>query len=979
MTSPASGSLSARLKKIRTSSSEDFAPFLLGTTTSWNAWTATNRLKEVTDPNSKLVISNTYEVVNIPAGSCSSGTSSPALNNYETGRVKSQTLADGSTFSYWYSTTATQPPCAGGAVTLPASLQTDLIDRRTIGRRVQFDARGNVIKNIAAIGQPEQQTTTFTYTDNLLTSLTDPLNRQTTFGYDTVGNLKTLTRLAGTADAVVTSATYDTVFNQPLTVTDPLGHTHTLRYDARGNLRSVTDPLGHVTTFAYDDQGLLISTSDALGKTSLFSYASADPLSATDPLGRTAKQLTDAVGRVTTTTDPLGNTTINTWDAMNRLTQVTDALGGLTTFSYDNNSQLLSHTDAKNQTTGYTYWPTGQVKDKTDPLGKVESYLYEPGGRLKQRTDRKGQLSGVTYDNLGRVKTIGFGATAANPTAYTSTVTLTWDNANRLTQIVDTQGGVSKTITRTYDTLDRLTQETTDQGEVNYTYDKASRRATVTLKNGPAGSQVAQPTLTYTWDNADRLTLITQAAGASNGNQAQTVAFQYDDANRPTKTTYTGGMSVNTTYTDAGEVKTLKYLKADGSVIAQGGYTYDLAGRRTGVSGDLANFIGTQGPDITDASYNAANRLLTWGGKTFSHDLNGNMTGDGVTTYTWDARDQLVGVNDTMTNAGFKYDSQGRRVSRTLGSATTAFNYDGDNFIQELDALGRSGNIRANLITGGIDQHFMRQTTVNAQPSLSWVMAEANNSTVVQADGAGNVQKSFQYTPYGSPIATTGTSTDSQRYTGREDDGTGLYYYRARYYRPDCMRFISEDPIGWASGQVNNYAYVGGNPISYLDPSGLYCMSEEAIGTIGGIAGGVLSGAINGFQRGGFPMAIVTAVTGGAMGGLAGFIGSSTVGNSSLGGAAAAVMGSGGVPVRDGFGGLVGGVFAYELAQDGMRDSHAAIVGGGIGGGVAGFVTGFMTNGVAKNVVMGGLGGVAGAALGSAIVEGLRFGNSCGQ
>ncbi|MGQ3055188.1 MAG: RHS repeat-associated core domain-containing protein [Roseateles sp.] len=828
-------------------------------------WTAANRLKQVTDPNGNLVIDNTYEIVNIPAGFCTPvGTNSPALNNYETGRVRSQKLADGSTFSFSYGSTAVQSACAGGSVFLPPSMQTDVTDRRGTVRRVEFDALGNVIKNTAALGLLQQQVTTFTYTDNLLTSLTDTLNRRTNFAYDTAGNLITLTRMAGTAEAVVTTATYDPVFNQPLTVTDPLLHKRTLRYDTRGNLVSITDPLSHVTKFTYDDRGLLISTTDPLNKTSRFTYANADPLSASDPLNRTTKQLTDAVGRVTTNIDPLGNTTVNTWDVMNRLTEITDALGGVTKFSYDNNSQLLSHTDAKNQTTRYTYHPTGQVKDKTDPLLKVESYLYEPGGQLKQRTDRKGQVSGVTYDALGRVKTIGFGATAASPTAYTSTVSLTWDSANRLRQIVDTQGGVSKTITRAYDNLDRLTQESTDQGEVNYTYDKASRRETMTLKNGPAGSQVAQPTVSYTWDNADRLTLITQAAGASNGNQAQTVAFQYDDADRVLKTTYTGGMSVNTTYTDAGEVKTLKYLKADGSVIAQGGYTYDLAGRRIGVSGDLANFIGTQQPDITDASYNAANRLLTWGGKTFSYDNNGNMLGDGATTYTWDARDQLVNIANATTPASFKYDSQGRRTARTVGSATTAFNYDGDNFIQELDALGRSGNIRANLITGGIDQHFMRQTTVAGSPSLSWVMAEANNSTVVQADGAGNVQKSFQYTPYGSSIATTGTSTDSQRYTGREDDGTGLYYYRARYYRPDCMRFISEDPIGWASGQVNNYAYVGGDPVSATDPTGEVANFGvgAAAGAITGFALAKLTGECYGVQDA-FRDAALGAVGGG--------------------------------------------------------------------------------------------------------------------
>ncbi|WP_408512664.1 RHS repeat-associated core domain-containing protein [Paraburkholderia sediminicola] len=48
-----------------------------------------------------------------------------------------------------------------------------------------------------------------------------------------------------------------------------------------------------------------------------------------------------------------------------------------------------------------------------------------------------------------------------------------------------------------------------------------------------------------------------------------------------------------------------------------------------------------------------------------------------------------------------------------------------------------------------------------------------------------------------------------------------LHYYRNRYYSPSTARFISEDPIGWASGQTNAYAYVGGNPVQFTDPRGL--------------------------------------------------------------------------------------------------------------------------------------------------------------
>jgi len=49
----------------------------------------------------------------------------------------------------------------------------------------------------------------------------------------------------------------------------------------------------------------------------------------------------------------------------------------------------------------------------------------------------------------------------------------------------------------------------------------------------------------------------------------------------------------------------------------------------------------------------------------------------------------------------------------------------------------------------------------------------------------------------------------------------GFYYMRARYYDPEVGRFVSEDPIGFEGGDVNLYAYVGGNPILLFDPSGL--------------------------------------------------------------------------------------------------------------------------------------------------------------
>ena len=70
----------------------------------------------------------------------------------------------------------------------------------------------------------------------------------------------------------------------------------------------------------------------------------------------------------------------------------------------------------------------------------------------------------------------------------------------------------------------------------------------------------------------------------------------------------------------------------------------------------------------------------------------------------------------------------------------------------------------------------------------------------------------------------TSSVAEGYAYTGREwDPESGLYYYRARYYDPKIGRFISEDPIGFGGG-INFYAYVGNNPVRFIDPFGLHTL-----------------------------------------------------------------------------------------------------------------------------------------------------------
>lgn len=60
------------------------------------------------------------------------------------------------------------------------------------------------------------------------------------------------------------------------------------------------------------------------------------------------------------------------------------------------------------------------------------------------------------------------------------------------------------------------------------------------------------------------------------------------------------------------------------------------------------------------------------------------------------------------------------------------------------------------------------------------------------------------------------------RLIGRENDGTGMYFYRATYYSPTYQRSVSQDPIGFAGGDPSLYGYVRDNPVVLVDPSGLF-------------------------------------------------------------------------------------------------------------------------------------------------------------
>ncbi len=730
---------------------------------------------------------------------------------------------------------------------------------------------GAVIRHERAIGT------------NQLLSTIDPLGRKRTLAYDGSNNVTSTTDPEGN----VTTFTYEPTFNRVATITDPLLQVTSFTYDLKGNLLTTTDPSGATTTIIYNPEGQPLTVTDPLGNVTQFTY---DPngnlITTTDPLANTSERTYDSVSRLLTVSDPRGRTSGFDYDSLNRVIGITDPANGLTQFAYDPNGNLLTVTDANNHATTYTYDVQDRLETRTDPLLRIESYAYDLNGNLKTFTDRKVQVSQFSYDQENR----RIDATYADGT----TSLFFYDSIGRLIETSDSVGGV---IQFGYDNLNRLVSELTSQGIVTYTYDLLGRRSSMAV-NG-------QVPVGYLYDAVSRLTQVAQGV--------QIVGLGYDTVGRRTTLSYPNGTSTSYAYDAASRITNITH-KAGVTPFESLTYTYDAAGNR--ISLDRTNGASVLLPDTVQAAYDAANEQVRFNSATpnLNYDANGNLIGQtdasGTTTYTWDARNRLVGISGPGMTASFIYDAIERRMSKTINGVKTDYQYDGDDIVAEIGG-GAVGALYLRSLN--IDEPFVRQSSGN-----EYYHVDALGSTMSLSDGTGSVQTTYEYGAFGKTVV-NGTSINPFQYTGRENDGIGHYYYRARYYSPQLERFINEDPIRFFGGDLNLYNYARRTPLIRKDPSGLIGLGPAAL--LGCSLGGT-SGALGARKN---------TLVGGAVGGLTGCVFSpliSVVPRGPLGG----VLGTF-------FGAVSGGVTAAAGGGGGL-DLAIGAISGAVGGGVGGFIGG---------------------------------------
>jgi RHS repeat-associated protein len=702
------------------------------------------------------------------------------------------------------------------------------------------------------------------------TQVTDANSVVTDLVYDALGRVTSITVNPGASQAV-TAFEYNEV-GDITKITRPNGAYLQYTYNTARRVTAVTNNLGEKIEYTYNLAGSVtltnIKTSGGTIKASQSkTYDELDRLlTSIGASSQTTTYAYDKTDNVTQVTDPRSKVYSNAYDSLNRLKQETDPNLYQTNTAYNGKDEVTSVTDARSNATSYVRNGFGDVIRQTSPDTGITDFWYDAAARVTKIVDARSIETDFTYDNAGRVLTKTFPASSGENVAYTYDSTTGGNKGvGRLTSVTDQSGSSAFTynalgqVTRerrviqsvtydtdyVYDADGNVTQVTYPSGRiVNYTRDSVGRITALTTKENAGASAVTiassatynpmGPLAGFTFGNGVALSLTFDqdyqltGIGAINGTTTiQDLTLGYDNAGNIT--------SIADNY-QTGRSQTFGYDNLNRLNSASGAYgalsfTYDGVGNRT------TRVVGGTTETFNHAS--TSNRLTgtTISGspvRTISYANSGQISQDvrgGSTTYDFaynnNGRLSSAALN-TVTVGTYLYNWLEQRVAKTASSTTTHY------------VLDRMGHLLSEDTSSGTaireyiwldDMPVAQIDATGMSPVIYYVHTDHLGRPQKMTDGSSALVWDALFQPFGEAYSVSGSATNLLMFPGQfYNSETALSQNWHRDYDATLGRYIQSDPIG-LDGGINTYAYVSGNPLGSVDPTGeiLLLMARGAL------------------------------------------------------------------------------------------------------------------------------------------------------
>ncbi|MDQ3036992.1 MAG: hypothetical protein M3Y87_31655 [Myxococcota bacterium] len=606
---------------------------------------------------------------------------------------------------------------------------------------------------------------------------TDEAGRARAFTYDALGGLDTASDLAGTAWAY----DYDAVVSGELRFDVESGRVWLDGGERIYGLSTSTDeleevqPWRHALSDVTSPEGEVTRWSrDASGRVDLVEY----------PYGGTEVRTYGADGQLATVTLPHGTTLAYDTDVAGRVRERTGTDGSLITYAYGAGDRVSEHTDA-----------TGTTTHHHDTVGRYTGLTQPTGASVRFGRDR--------LDRIDAVRVREPGAATDRETSYV------YDAGGNITEIHDPLGGITA-----------------------MTYDAAGRLATRTLPNGVLS--------TWAYDVRSRIASITHATAT--GTVLASVAYVRAPSGEPTRITREDGTYVEYGYDAALRLERETYYDASAVQVDEITYAYDQDGNRT-------RRVTSAGEEIY--TYGSGSRLtdISVGGvpiATYAYDGAGRVTtmtrGADERVLAWDADDHVTSITRGTEEVVFDFDALGRRVRaerRTAGVRTDAHRYViAPTLAESLEsphmAITDAGAPRVGWVFQGEHPLFRYDPMTG---DIVYYLQDSMGSTIGLVGTTPTTTATIHYDGFGTERAATGPLASLPAASGGDfrfqgmwlDQGTGLYYVRARSYDTASGRLLSRDPVIGVPAEPETrdpYGFARNTPTQFTDPTGEVTLQE---------------------------------------------------------------------------------------------------------------------------------------------------------